>query len=376
MATRRTPFSIALIVVLTAATLGTGCGGHASRSVGQWTPMPGLAVDPINGLEGAGVLANDNAVITIGREQAGKLGAASLNPRLRRWEFLPDSPLSGRLEYSATWTGKELVVWGGTEPGVLLGDGARYGGHGWQQMASSPLAPRSDHTAVWTGRTVLIWGGALGSVRASNDGAAYDPNADHWVRLADAPIGSRYRHAAVWTGQEMIIWGGVASPKAENFGRAPRFLSDGAAFDPAKNTWRVIAPAPFRSEGFPTAAWTGNRMIVWDGRVAAAYDPTHNAWEMLPKPKLAPRDGSAAVWNNGHLFVWGGTRAGCGDCFLSDGAVYSASTKTWQALPRSPLAPRDRIVGVPLRAGALMWGGCCTGDIPFVDGALIQEKSG
>jgi hypothetical protein len=54
-----------------------------------------------------------------------------------------------------------------------------------------------------------------------------------WVPIAMSGAPSpRLGHTAVWTGTEMIVWGG--------FGRDGE-LEDGAAFDPARGTWRSIA---------------------------------------------------------------------------------------------------------------------------------------
>ena len=68
-------------------------------------------------------------------------------------------------------------------------------------------APRSVHTAVWTGREMVLWGGFNGGVL--NDGGRYNPAFSAWaaVNTTGAPA-ARYYHTAVWTGTEMIVWGG------------------------------------------------------------------------------------------------------------------------------------------------------------------------
>src|SRR5437773_5961083 len=69
---------------------------------------------------------------------------------------------------------------------------------------------RSGHTAVWTGREMIVWGGSPNDGNTVlNTGARYNPATDSWTptSITNAPAG-RYYHTAVWTGSEMIVWGG------------------------------------------------------------------------------------------------------------------------------------------------------------------------
>lgn len=187
---------------------------------------------------------------------------------------------------------------------------------GWTLLAPSPLEPRGGHTAVWTGRAMIVWGGSrAGSTPLKGgspdgggfshepntgeytpiyekhfaDGADYDPRSDTWRRLPPAPLDPRSGHAAVWTGKEMIVWGGFG-------GRAGR-LTDGAAYDRRAGRWRKIARSPFDDAPDVTAVWTGRELILWGGfdhrpdraAVGAAYDPSDDAWRLLPASPLSPR---------------------------------------------------------------------------------------
>ena len=69
--------------------------------------------------------------------------------------------------------------------------------------------PPGDITAIWTSSKMLVWGGDDSGVPMGN-GAAYDPVANMWTALSSnsAPV-ARFDHAAVWTGQEMLIVGGT-----------------------------------------------------------------------------------------------------------------------------------------------------------------------
>ena len=79
----------------------------------------------------------------------------------------------------------------------------------WRSVSALDLPGRVDHTAVWTGREMVLWGGTQGTDDPWRDGARYRPGDDRWAMTTTdgAPL-ERDDHAAVWTGREMIVWGG------------------------------------------------------------------------------------------------------------------------------------------------------------------------
>ena len=76
-----------------------------------------------------------------------------------------------------------------------------------------------------------------------SDGAAYDPAADAWRVLAAGPLEGRLGVAAAWAGDQLVIWGG-----ATGFGGGKPF-SDGASYDPSTDAWTVLPPAPLDGSG-------------------------------------------------------------------------------------------------------------------------------
>jgi hypothetical protein len=132
-------------------------------------------------------------------------------------------------------------------------------------LPDAGLGSREEASGVWTGREYLVWGGWRGGDPAA-DGAAYDPASDTWRPIPAAPIRGRQGHVAVWTGAEMMVWGG--SPLPPGRGAPPESaqgpLTDGAAYDPVAGTWRPIAPAPVAAEaaGPARALWVGGRLII------------------------------------------------------------------------------------------------------------------
>ncbi|HOX05006.1 MAG TPA: Ig-like domain-containing protein, partial [Planctomycetota bacterium] len=244
-----------------------------------------------------------------------------------------------RRKFSAVWTGKEVIVWGGLDSGNhVTGTSGRYdpATDAWSGSISTTGAPsaRNMHSAVWTGREMIIWGGDTGgpgSETATNSGARYNPVTDTWSSMSttNAPS-ARWAHGAVWTGTEMIVWGGCQ-------GTGPwTFLSDGARYDPATDTW-----APMTNTGAPSAreehsaVWTGSEMIIWGGwqgssayGTGARYDPATDSWTGTVSTTNAPsgRSSHEAVWTGSEMIVWGG----CPQSGYTDtGARYDPVSNSW-----------------------------------------------
>lgn len=142
------------------------------------------------------------------------------------------------------------------------------------EMVELPDWPLSERTAppmVWTGAELVIWGDGIYGL--AGDGAAFDPANGTWRVIAEAPISPRSEHAAVWTGTEMILWGGRVEDS---------FYRDGAAYNPSTDTWRLLSPPPpSLNAPEPKMVWTGNEAVVLSEDDAAAYDPITDTWRTL-----------------------------------------------------------------------------------------------
>ena len=238
------------------------------------------------------------------------------------------------------------------------------------------------HTAVWTGSEMIVWGGATGRHETAQ-GAAFDPVSSTWRRLPDAPQ-SAYAHSAVWTGREMIVWGGSDDNESEGTRGCPsRFLDLGAAYDPKANSWRVLTDSPLEARGWHVAAWTGSEMIVWGGGAGecsathpadgAAYDPASDTWRTLAESSLTGREESQAVWTGSEMILWSGTTHG-GSLGLGDGAAYDPKADKWASLPPAPLEGRREHTMVWTGTEVFVWGGCC-GRATYSDGAVYRPAS-
>jgi N-acetylneuraminic acid mutarotase len=119
-------------------------------------------------------------------------------------------------------------------------------------IAGAPSG-RANFTAIWTGTEMIIWGGD----NSGESGARYSPATDSWIAMPNSS--RRQRHSAVWTGNEMIVWGGD-DPNAYSI------LSAGASYDPKLNTWTALSdsntPSPCL---WHTAVWSGTEMLTFGG---------------------------------------------------------------------------------------------------------------
>jgi len=268
---------------------------------------------------------------------------------------------AARYVHTAVWTGTEMIVWGGTDGVTAFNTGGRYNpvSNAWT-ATNAAFAPtgRYAHTAVWTGSTMIVWGGFTGSL--TNTGGIYSPATNGWT---DTSVGTnvptpRFNHEAVWASgispPVMIVWGGFDSV-------APR-PSTGGRYNPATNTWATMAAGPSGRE-YPSAVWTGTRMIVWggyDGSNAVAtggqYNPVGNSWTATATVGApSGRYLHTAVWTGVKMIVWGGWD---GATTLSSGGVYSPAGNDW-ASTSGVAAPSARRYHTAVWTGSRMivWGG-------------------
>jgi len=308
----------------------------------------------------------------------------------------------GSLGYGSrgVWTGSLLLMWGGMMP-----SGEATNNEGWRfDPATATLTPmttvgapegRFEHTAIWTGREMIVWGGSRFVHTALtyssyppfppppyppfppvtrgffNSGGRYNPLTDTWrpVVAAGAPE-PRSGHTAVWTGRFMIVFGGgtIRVPDVGSTYCQYHYslcqaqyvtLGDGGVYAPESGAWisgvlpslrRVddLWTAP-RQRAWHTAAWTGREMILWGGEARSCslmgwpapssctaldtlsdgmrFDLERGTWTAIPWSTVAaaPRKRHAAVWTGREMILWGGEGVG-------GGVRYEAETGTWSSI--------------------------------------------
>jgi hypothetical protein len=323
-------------------------------------------------------------------DQTGPVRALRYDPGRDRWRPLGRSILTEGYGATAVWTGSRLLVLRGVNVKDSSRAAASYdlAADAWTPIPADPLPHGLGRaTAFWTGRELLVW------EIDHRLGAAFDPVRGRWRRLTRAfplPVAARYRPATVWTGREVLVWGGCDSGGVRYHEQAVQCddargsgdeLADGAAYDPATDTWRTIARSPLPARDRPVAVWTGTEMLVWGGVTpaaggagpyGAAYDPARDRWRVLTDAPIAPRSNHTAVWTGTLMLVWGGQSLDSGSEFHGDGAAYDPQRDHWATLPAAPVPTRDRHHAVWTGQELLIWGGCCQGDRYFASGAAFR----
>lgn len=240
----------------------------------------------------------------------------------------------------------------GKEPAALAGGST-------ERLAAAGLIGRSGASSVWTGKELLVWGGStlIGSQnRWLADGAALDPVANRWRPLPPAPIGPRSEAAAVWTGSEMVVWGGTANSQ---------MLVDGAAYNPQTGRWRMIASHSSGGGIRPVVVWTGREMLVMSGGNTplrtSAYDPSSDRWRRLtPPPGSLVMPYPQAVWTGSEavLVLWPtgptgsvGPGSGAGDTALGAPTVAERSAAVGTTPPAPPGPPPPVAPPMPIGGG-------------------------
>jgi hypothetical protein len=203
-------------------------------------------------------------------------------------------------------------------------------------LPKAPIADRIWGATVWTGTEMIVWGGTAydpvtGDATPFGDGAAFNLANGTWRIIAPAPLAAREQFPAVWTGTEMVVWGGQVVEHADVEG-VP--IHDGAAYNPTTDSWRMLPAAPLGS-GTPqgrivTLVWTGTEVVLSGGSVTAAYDPATDTWRRLADRQVFAL---APIWT-GQSIVWD-----AGDTLTR----YDATADGWTAVGN----PYAAVVGVP-----------------------------
>jgi N-acetylneuraminic acid mutarotase len=166
-------------------------GARYDPKADKWTPMKSVETAPA--VWGSrGVWTGTEMLVWGGSHRNGddeinqviRTGAA-YDPVKNTWRTLSiEGAPAARFFHDAVWTGKRLVVWGGGDQGggdnppKHFDDGGEYdpiadrwAPLGWEIRPSG----RGMHTAVWTGRGMMVFGGSTGGSGAFSDAVLWEP---------------------------------------------------------------------------------------------------------------------------------------------------------------------------------------------------------
>jgi hypothetical protein len=373
--------------------LGT-TASTGSPLAGRWSS---LARGPLNVDDARTSVWTGTEMLVVGRHSTrAKDGAvlsrldvaAAYDPVSNAWRRLPWPPGSNSfMNYSSVWTGKEMIVWG---QGIR--DAFNPVTNQWRRLPDSKLLAVHDGFGLvaWTGRELIGWGGGCCG-DAFSDGVAYSPAANAWRRIAPSPLAGSQHPIGAWTGRELVVFVGALDPNGKPW---PSRLARAAAYNPATNTWRRIAPLPAARDG-ANVVWDGSEVLVVGGTAPAraghaptpatvgfAYSPVSNRWRRLP-PMESGRVGAAALWSGKQLLIWGGSQtAGGGPPTIPPhGLAYDPKANRWSQLPQAPLPGRLDPTGVWTGSALIVWGGqkpatpAGSGTKYFTDGAAFTPAT-
>jgi N-acetylneuraminic acid mutarotase len=369
-----------------------GLSMFGSQLAGSWRKLPASPIKPDSSFTS---VWTGTQMIVVGRDRLTALDArgnpysrgavnvaAAYDPADNTWRRLPSpGPMGSFMDYGSAWTGKEMLVWGaGTREAYNPATNT------WRKLPSSPLLAIHDGFGLvaWTGRELIGWGGGCCG-DAFSDGVAYNPATNLWHKLPRSPLPGSQRPVGAWTGKELVVFVGNLNPDGKLW---PARLARAAAYNPATNSWRRIAPLPAPRTG-ASAAWDGREVLVVGGAgepragkpaplatVGFAYNPAANSWRRLP-PMESGRFGAAAVWTGTRLLLWGGSQtADAGPPVIPPhGLAYDPKANRWSALPQAPLEGRLDPTALWTGSSMIVWGGekpalpAGSGTKSFTDGA-------
>ncbi len=211
---------------------------------------------------------------------------------------------------------------------------------GWRAAADSPLSPREQALGLWTGREVLLIGGSDAPPCPPNascaqdptpptDGAAFDPEANRWRPLATPPVSLLGAHG--------VVLGSVAYVLP--------YASELVTYRIDRDTW-ARQPVPFDPRtGYQLLA-AGDRLVAYlpSDEVGPGQDylldPRTATWTALPPDPLGAAFDRGMAWTGRELMLFDHAlipNPGAEGPTLTRMAALNLDTRKWRRLPDAPM---------------------------------------
>jgi N-acetylneuraminic acid mutarotase len=227
-----------------------------------------------------------------------------------------------------------MIVWGGHDGTSAINTGSRFDpiANTWRPTKTTGApSKRSRHGATWTGTEMVVWGGFEELGTYTNSGKRYNPVNDLWSDLnggTPPSLSGRAEFSMVTMASKTYVFGGRD---------AGNIYNDGAYYDHTLDVWQNLnatnpSPVPRYSH---SAAVAGTTMVIWGGRDATNYlndggryddGVTWNSSGMTTTNAPTKRAYHAYGVISGLMYVWGGFN---GTVVLNDGKSYDPINDTW-----------------------------------------------
>src|SRR5471032_62170 len=191
----------------------------------------------------------------------------------------------------------------------------------WVKAAPFPDASEEVYGMAANGK-MYVFGGLAPGWKPKGFVYEYDPATDKWAKQKPMALPSHHVALAELKGK-IYVFGGFKAPDAGPPAWVP--IDNAWEYDPAADTWKVLAPMPTK-RGSPVAVAVGGKIYVIGGAAMAPgssepsvlptrphlalgtveeYDPAANTWRART-PMPTPRNHATAGAVNGKIYVIGG----------------------------------------------------------------------
>jgi N-acetylneuraminic acid mutarotase len=199
----------------------------------------------------------------------------------------------------------------------------------WKKAAPFPEPDEELYGVACNGKMYVIGGWKDGNARGAN--YEYDPATDKWTKKAFMPRPAHHSALASYKGK-IYVSGGFIPPPNTNvpLGGAWQPIDDVWEYDPAADSWRLLAPMPTK-RGAAVAAEVGGKIYVIGG--ATTVEGSNESWTLS---NGAAATGSPPPTIPQFFTFFGPARV------LSTNEVYDPATNKWET--RKPMSvPRNHI---------------------------------
>lgn len=197
--------------------------------------------------------------------------------------------------------------------------------------------------ASLAGGSAIVAGGNNGGTKLTS-AEKYNPASGTWSAAGNMPTGRNFVQAIALQDGKVLAVGGVATIMygAQTYNNVS--LNDAALYDPAMNSWAVVAPMFHRRTSHTVTLFNDGRVLVTGGTGTASasaptpqlalgkaevYNPGNQTWTSTADLTVTRADHRAVLLPDGRVFVVGGNMAGGPNNYTASTEFYSPGGGMW-----------------------------------------------